>query len=561
MKHLIIGIFAILSVFSARAQEKPSVIWIVCEDVSPYLGSYGDPIIRTPNIDQLSSESIRYTRVYTAAGVCAPSRAAIITGMYPISVGAQHMRTLGVSEQYTPEGIPARYSVVLPEKVKAFPEYLRKEGYYTSNNHKEDYQFEEPVTVWDESSPAASYRNRAANQPFFSVFNFARTHESQMMVQQDSLGYNPTDMIVPQYFEDTEITRKDLALLYTRIEEMDQGVGELIAQLKEDGVYDNSYVFFYSDHGGMMPWTKRAILERGTHIPFMVKLPKGAHRGTVNNDLINSVDFAPTVLSISGIKPPEYTQGTAFLGKHKSTIKNKYVYAASDRFDTKYDRVRSISDGSFRYVYNFEPEKPKYMDIEYRKGIRTMSEILEHKAAGSITNPYLLDWFNKTKPQEELYYTLKDSDEVINLANDSRYNSKKEELKKALFEWIDTVGDLSITSEKEMIANWWNHKPTAPKTEKATIKIKNGFATLSCATEGASIGYRIQNNSVPDSIIRQAKSWDFYNLFGNHKTNDIKVPLPYKVYTGEPIALKKGERIIVNTHRIGYEPTEVVKKY
>jgi len=557
-------LFFLMSCIMTKAQliqNQPNIIWIVCEDISPYMGSYGDPIIRTPNIDELSSQSVRFTRVYTTAGVCAPSRSSIITGMHQIAIGTQHMRTRSVDPKFKPDGLPD-YWAVLPEEVKAFPEFLRKVGYYTSNNHKEDYQFEEPVTVWDASSPASTYRNRAEDQPFFSVFNFARTHESQMMRQQDSIGYDPKKMQVPMYFEDTEITRKDLALLYTRIEEMDSQVGELIAQLKEDGVYEDSYIFFFSDHGGMMPWTKRAVLERGTHIPLIIKYPKGQHAGTINNDLISAVDFAPSVVSIAGIKPPEYMHGKAFLGVYSSKIQNKYVFASSDRFDEKYDRIRSVSDGSFRYIYNFHPDKSKYMDLGYRKGIRTMKEILERKENNDISNPYLLDWFAHNKPVEELYYTLKDTDEVYNLADDPQYQSKKEELKSVLFEWLNQVGDLSNQPEIEMIKNWWNGKDTPPVTAEAEITFKNGQATLSCKTPGASIGYRIQKTAILDSIIHPIQSWDFYAVMGkSNAPKKMKVPKPWKVYAGHPISLNKGEVLIVNTHRIGYESSIKYLKY
>ena len=296
-------IFILFAFLSLKAQSKPNIVWIVCEDISPIIGSYGDAKIKTPNIDLLASEGVRYTKVYTTAGVCAPSRSSIITGMNQISIGTMHMRTQG-NPQLFPEGLTA-YSAILPSEVKAFPEYLRKAGYYTTNNAKEDYQFEEPVTVWDESSIGATYQNRETDQPFFSIFNVAVSHESFIINLPDSLYYEPSDMDLPMFYEDTPKMRYDMAALYTRIEQMDSDVGEIIAQLKKDGIYDNSYVIFYSDHGGNLAWTKREVLERGTHIPFIVKYPKAEHRGTVNNDLISSIDFAPSMLSIAGITPPE----------------------------------------------------------------------------------------------------------------------------------------------------------------------------------------------------------------------------------------------------------------
>ena len=254
-------------------EERPNIIWITCEDISPYMETYGDRVVKTPNIDQLAIEGQQFQSVYTTAGVSSPSRSCIITGMYPMSIGTQHMRTLietpAVSQKI---GVP-KYSAVLPEYVKAFPEYLRTNGYYTSNNLKTDYQFIEPVTVWDECSAAATYRKAPKGKPFFSIFNLFITHESQLFKQSPwfeehkDLLVNPEKVSLPPYYKDTPEARKCMALMLSNVQLMDYQVGQIINQLKKDGVYDNSYIFFFSDHGGTMPWMKREILERGTHIP------------------------------------------------------------------------------------------------------------------------------------------------------------------------------------------------------------------------------------------------------------------------------------------------------
>jgi len=478
--------------------------------------------------------------------------------MHAISIGTQHMRTLSSSPFFMPQGLPS-YSAVLPDYVKAFPEYLRAKGYYTTNNHKEDYQFEEPVTVWDDSSPAASYKYRPKNTPFFSVFNLAITHESKLMVSPDSIRFDPNDMKLPPYYVDTEIARKDMAVLYTRIEQMDQAVGEIVGELKKDKAYENSYVIFFSDHGGCMPWTKREILERGTHIPLIVKFPKNRFPGTKDDRLVSAVDLAPTMLSLAGIKPADHFQGSAFLGPFEKKEKRKYVFAARDRMANKYDRVRSVSDGNFRYVYNFMPKLPKYQDLQYRKGIPTMNEILELHEIGCLDNPHLLDWFAKNKPTEELYHTKLDSHEVRNVAEDLLYATKKEELKEALFDWIVKVGDLSSIPEKEMVfKNWWNNKNTNPKTSPPkVIRAKKGYR-IECATKGASIGYRIvDQNSQALNSKRSTKSWDFGFTIDQNKIVDfVDVPQSWKVYQGETIKLEKGQTLLINAHRIGYSPSE-----
>lgn len=541
--------------------EKPNIIWITCEDISPYMSVYGDQVVSTPNIDRLASEGIRFQSVYTTAGVSAPSRSCIITGMYPMSIGTQHMRT----QIETPEvsrkiGVPP-YSAVLPDYVKAFPEYLRMHGYYTTNNLKTDYQFVAPVTVWDECGDFASYRHAPEGKPFFSIFNLFITHESQLFEQSPyfdehpELLVNPADVTLPPYYKDTEEARRCMARMLSNVQLMDFHLGQIIEQLKRDGVYDNSYIFFFSDHGGTMPWMKREILERGTHIPFVVKFPKGAHAGTVNDDLISSVDFAPTILSLAGIDIPDYMQGQAFLGSQASTEKRQYVYAARDRLDECYDRVRSVRDKRFRYIYNFMPDRPKYMNITYRLGIPMMRELLQLHEEGKL-DACQEDWFKPTKPQEELYDVVNDPHELHNLAGDPAYKGKLEELRTAFRRWMDEVGDLSYMPEKEMVANWWHGQDHAPLTGEPVLRKVSGGYTLSCPTKGASIGYKIlkpgqENGKV--KVIRQ--SYDSgYVIRKQPNGVEEETDTPWQVYQeGTVLHLNPGERLLVNAKRIGYE--------
>ncbi len=552
--------FILFTIISLQAQDskRPNIIWITCEDISPYIAAFGDKAVKTPNIDALANDGVKYTSTYTVAGVCSPSRAGLITGMHPISIGAQHMRTKAIDPKLAYEGIPS-YDAVLPANVKAFPEYLRAAGYYTSNNMKEDYQFEEPVTVWDESSSAASYTNNKERKPFFSVYNFFITHESQVMKYPEKLTVSPeqarTDL--PSFYMDTPTARKDVANLLTHIEMLDKQVGDFINQLKKDGLYENSYIFFFSDHGGNLPWMKRELLERGTHIPFIVKHPKGEYKGTTVTNLISSIDFAPSVLSLAGIEPPQYLQGKAFLGEYASKEKNKYVYAARDRMDQHYERVRAVRDTHFRYIYNYNPELPKYQDIKYRKDIPLMKEILQMKEEGKITNQYLLDWFKGSKGVEELYNVSEDPDELHNLVNDPKYIAKLNELRVAYNNWIARVGDLSYMSEKDMVEKYmWKGKKEAPKTEALeVIQTKEGLLLLA-PTQGTSIGYRIvKKGEVETSEKHAVQSWDYFVLMGKDKIGTVvDSPLPWKVYLGEILKLKKGDQLLINARRIGYEP-------
>lgn len=214
-------------------RQGPNILWITIEDITTFLSGYGNRDVRTPNIDRLAAEGVRYAHAYQVSGVCAPSRSALITGMYPTSVGTFHHRTgpgelsiSGVTASEKPKGVPEKYAVVLPPQVKAFPEYLRKAGYYTSNNQKTDYQFEAPVTVWDENGPAASYRHRPKDKPFFAVFNFFLTHESMVTFRKDALLEAPSSISVPPIYPDTPAVRNDMARMYTNIVLMDRQVGE-----------------------------------------------------------------------------------------------------------------------------------------------------------------------------------------------------------------------------------------------------------------------------------------------------------------------------------------------
>jgi N-sulfoglucosamine sulfohydrolase len=542
-----------------KPEPKPNILWITCEDMSPYIGAYGDKIVKTPNIDQLAKEGVRYQRAYTTAGVCAPSRSSIITGMYPVSIGTQHMRTQPMVPKFAGSGVP-NYAAVIPEYVKAFPEYLRMNGYYTTNNEKTDYQFDAPVTVWDDNGPSASYANRPAEQPFFSIFNLFITHESQLFSRKDSLLVSPDDVEVPPIYKDTKIVRKDIARLLTNIQRMDQQVGEIIAQLKADGLYDNTYIFFYSDHGGSLPWTKREVLERGTHIPLIIKYPQGKNAGTTNTELISAVDFAPSILSLAGIKIPEYLQGQAFLESQKAKTPRKYVFAARDRMDELYDRVRSVRDQQFRYVLNYMPEQPSYQDVNYRKSIPMMQEMLELHEQGKL-DPDQEVWFKTPKAMEELYDVTKDPYELRNLAANPAYATKLKELKRALTDWKNKVGDLSSIPEKDMVYGWWNGKDKAPETEKPIISPSASGLKITCTTKGASIGYRIiKSGEAENSELTSAvHTYDSGTVSGKLKEGEIKpVKSVWEVYTGKHIVLKKGEKILVQAMRIGYQPANSI---
>lgn len=531
IRHCLVIILA-LSFGVCAAQKQPNILWITCEDMSPHLGSYGETVAKTPHLDALAKDGIRFTNAYTTAGVCAPSRAAIITGMYQTFLGAQNMRVhrSNASANNYPVNF-LEYEAVPPSYVKAFPEYLRAAGYYCTNNAKTDYQFQAPPTVWDESNKKAHYRNRPdKGQPFFSVFNIEATHEGQVKkLQASDLLVDPKDVQVPPYYPDTKLVRDNIARFLTNVMRMDQQAGALIAELKREGLYDNTIIFFYADHGDALPYVKREVLKRGIHVPLLVKMPagKGEGRGVVNDRMISFIDLAPTVLALAGVNIPEYMPGRAFLGAQAAKTGHKYIFAARDRMDADYEMIRSVHDGRYQLVRNYYPNLPRYQNNAYRiQQQPMMAEMLEMKAKGELKQP-VLRWF-ESKPVYELYDMEKDPYEFEDLAGNKAYADKLSELQGALEAWTKKYDPYEEVPEMEMVSGWWGGKKEAPKTEKPVIELKNGIVTIECSTEGASIGYRTS----------ETDKW--------------------KVYTG-PFKPVKGSTLFAIAQRIGYKPSMIVK--
>jgi len=532
-KILLLVVLPFLSIKGLFAQQTaqpspPNIVWIVCEDLSPqHLESYGGTGGKTPFLNALAAESVQYNQVFATAGVCAPSRAALITGAYQTSIGAMHMRTLATSavtlDAYPP-GFKG-YSTLLPEGMKTYPELLRSAGYYTSNNSKEDYQFESPVTMWDESGAKAHYRNRPdSTQPFFSIFNFMVTHESQVwMREHEELLVRPEEVSVPPVYPDDSLTRRVLARFITNAMRMDKQVGEVVAQLKEDGLYENTIIFFFSDHGDGMPYFKRELYDRGLRAPLLIKAPF-LEAGSQSNELISFVDFAPTLLSLAGVPIPESMQGQAFLGPQKSATPRKYSFAARDRMDSEYDRVRAVTDGEFKYIRNYMPEKPNYQNVKYRLQNPLMIHLLELNSKG-LLNANQARWFAPTKPAEELYHTKTDPWEFKNLIGNPLYEEKLRELRNAHEDWVLTYGDLGALDEMSMVRNWWGGKDSPPETSPAESAYQGGKISLKSSTPGASFGYRKSKN----------EPWKLYSM---------------------PFAAVPGETILVNTYRIGFKTSE-----
>ena len=420
--------------------DKPNILWITCEDITTMIGCYEDPLAITPNIDKLAEKGILYKNAYSTAPVCAPARSCLVTGVYATSLGTQNLRS----------------DFQIPSFIRTLPHILRDNGYYCSNNYKEDYNFFDS-TIWNESSHEAHWRNRPDNTPFFSVFNIETTHQSQIFGDDDAFfnkyGHQlsddertkPEEIKLPPYFFDSPMVRKLWARYYDLVRIMDRQVGDILVQLEEDGLKDNTIIFFYSDHGTGMPRAKRALYNSGIKVPFIVHLPDkyqylSEHLpGTRTMDIVSFVDFPPTLLNILGIEIPDYMQGKAFLGEN--TGKSEFVFATSDRVDEAFEISRAVKSKKYSYIRNFLPHLPLIQPNFYTDQSEIMQELLRLKEITSMTPEQKSMWLAKRSP-EELYDLEVDPFETNNLAGNPDYNDilldMRIELKKWLLETHDT---------------------------------------------------------------------------------------------------------------------------
>ncbi len=447
---LFLAPFAVLAAAEdAPAPDRPNILWITAEDLSPLIGCYGDEFATTPNIDRLAREGIRYTNAFAMASVCSPARSCLITGVYPVTLGTQSLRSV----------------VPMPENVRCFSEYLREAGYYCTNNVKEDYQFKTPPTAWDESSKTAHWRGGPKGKPFFSVFNSMTTHQSRVRMRGEEIAAQtktlPKDQYhdvatvpVPPYYPDTPKVRRDMANLHDLVTTMDLWTGKLLEQLEEDGLADDTIVFFYSDHGTGMPRHKRWLYDSGIHVPLVVRFPeKYAHlapiaAGESTDRFVSFVDFAPTVLSLVGLDIPEQMQGSAFLGPQSGAPRD-CIYAIRDRVDEVIEVSRAVRTERYKYIRNYMPHRPVMQVGDYSERGPTQQELRRLGAAGELKGTEAV-MLKATKPIEELYDLQKDPLELTNLADDSAHGEILAGLRVRMRNWILAKRDMGFLPEGEI---------------------------------------------------------------------------------------------------------------
>ncbi|QNN22045.1 sulfatase-like hydrolase/transferase [Planctomycetales bacterium ZRK34] len=477
-----------VAVFAADKTDRPNVVWITVEDISPNLGCYGDAYALSPNIDKLAKRSVRYTNAFSNAGVCAVARTTLITGMYAASIGSSYMRC----------------AATMPEAARGYPSYLRDAGYYTTNNVKTDYNWARaPMDqMWDDSSRKAHYKNRPDGKPFFAIFNITTSHESKLRDPtytksirprlNDDEVHDPAKARVPAYMPDIPEVRKNWAQYYDSITAMDKQVGQLLDELDKSGLADNTIIVFYGDHGGGMPRSKRWLFDSSTRVPLLVCFPKKYQNmapvkpGESTDRLVSFVDFGPTLLSLCGIDPPDYMQGKAFLGEHADKPRD-FVYQYRDRMDERYDFIRSVHDGRFNYIRNFHPERPWFHDQACQYNLKTpaLAKWMELSEQGKLKGDAAM-YMAPTKPAEQLFDTQADPDEVNNLADDPKYAKQIDRMRKALNKWQRQIVDLGFLTEAELHDRFGKESPyDAVRKKPGRYPLKRIRAIADMANSGA----------------------------------------------------------------------------
>lgn len=452
---LVTGAASLASMCSAA--DRPNIVWILSEDNSKhYLKLFDEMGAPAPNIEKLASEGLIFDHAFSCSPVCSVARTTLITSIYGPRAGTQFHRKLKMAQ--------------LPDGWQMFPAYLRDAGYYTTNNSKKDYNAVEGKGVWDESSRKATWQNRPTKDtPFFHMESHGQSHESSLHFSEKEMRSNktatdPKKVQLAPYHPDTELFRYTYARYHDRMGTIDGIVGDVVNRLKEEGVLEDTFIFYFGDHGGVLPRSKGYIYESGLHVPMVVRIPKNwkqlvdAKRGDHVEGFVSFVDFGPTVLKLAGVDVPKFTDGKPFLGKGVSMAevnKRDETFGYADRFDEKYEMCRSLRKGRYKYIRNYQPFYPDGLQNNYRY------KMLAYEEWRSLYKEAKLNaaqrQFFESKAPEALYDVESDPHEVSNLAGDPKHAKVLADMRKRLADRVKSLPDLSFYPESFLVERVLTH--------------------------------------------------------------------------------------------------------
>ena len=445
MKFTVISLIAVFFTEFISANDKPNFVWIISEDNSiHYLNHFFPDGADTPNIKKMAMHGVTFDNAFSNAPVCSVARSTLITSCYAPRIGSQYHRRSVMAP--------------MPEGLKMFPAYLKEIGYYTTNRSKTDYNLIQGKGVWDQSSRKAHWKNRKNNQPFFHKASYAISHESSLHFKKEAIKNQPTEhdpgkVKLAPYHPDTKTFRYTQARYHDNIVKIDNVVGGIIDELKNDGLLENTFVFYFGDHGGVLPRSKGYAFETGLHVPLVVRIPKNfKHLVKYSTNyreagFVEFIDFGPTLLNLAGIKIPDVIDGIPFMGKGSKTREFTFNYA--DRFDEKYDFVRWIRKGRYSYQRNFQPFNFDALQNDYRYKQLAFTEWRDLFQQGKLND--IQKQFFEARAPEALYDINKDPYETKNLAKDPELKGILGEMRKIMQSQMQQINDLSFYPEPVMV--------------------------------------------------------------------------------------------------------------
>ena len=452
---------------AAADAARPNILWITSEDNSKHFVRLFDPAgAPMPHLEKLAAQGLVFDRAFSNAPVCSVARSTLITGSYAPRIGSLFHRR----SQLAP----------MPDGLRMFPAYLRESGYYTTNNVKTDYNLKDE-SPWNESSGKATWRGRAPGQPFFHVQNHTVTHEGGLHFTAEDYARlrntTPSDSVrLFPVHPDTALFRYTYARYHDRIRALDDQIGALIQRLETDGLREDTIIFYFGDHGGVLPGSKGYLYETGLHVPLVVYFPEKwrhlapAAPGSRVGGFVSFIDLPPTVLHLAGLPVPAAIDGRAFLGAGigRGELESRdETYASADRFDEKYDLVRSVRKGRFKYLRSYQPMNPDALHNAYRYQMLAYSEWRELAAAGKL-NPAQQRFFEPRAP-EALYDLETDPFELNNLAADPTFAATLRDLRARLTAWVKGMPDLGFIPEPVLLREAWKNPVAYGQTHRASL--------------------------------------------------------------------------------------------
>jgi uncharacterized sulfatase len=422
--------------------RRPNILWILSDDHGPHLGCYGTKGARTPNLDRLAAGGTLYRNAFVTAPVCSPSRSAIFTGNYQTTIGCHHHRS----------------TVDLPAGVEPIGQHFRRAGYFTVIKAKTDFNFRHDLKTMVD---ADDWKGRKAGQPFFAQVSIIEPHRrgsarnAGETIDFDAFAYarnvpepvRPEDVEVPPYYPDDPVVRRDIAGYLSALQVLDQKLGVLLKRLEDEGLADNTLVFFMGDNGICMPRGKQFLYDGGMRVPLIVRWPGVVKAGAVEDRLVSAIDLAATSLSAAGLELPRSMEGRPFVGPGAVPAREQ-VFAARDRCDETVDRIRCVRTARFKFIRNLMPERPYTQPNRYKEtGYPTLAVMRKWKAEGRL-NEAQSAFMADRRPEEELYDLESDPHELKNLAGAASHEGALRQLRAKLEEWIKSTGDKGQFPEK-----------------------------------------------------------------------------------------------------------------